>query len=243
MKIEYGDGLRIEAGGERFVADANDPRDGVALVSHAHGDHLYREPPGEAVWSELTRALAGVRRSDGVLPDRLTHPSVDILDAGHVPGSRAALIRGDRRILYTGDVSTRDRLYLDGFDPPAADVLVVESTYGTPEYAFPPTEETRAAFADWVARQRDRPVICFGYALGRAQEIEWLLADTDRERILVSDAIADLDAIIADHLDVSLPGERYDDVGDVGPGDALVLPARLRGPVRVGPRRRLPVRP
>jgi putative mRNA 3-end processing factor len=229
MSLEYGDGLRIETGGERFVADANDPGDGVALVSHAHGDHLYREPPAEAVWSDLTRALARVRRSDTALPARADHPAVDLFDAGHVPGSRAALVRGDRRILYTGDVCTRDRLYLDGFDPPGADVLVVESTYGTPEYVFPPVEETRTAFADWVAAQGHRPVICFGYALGRAQEIEWLLADTDRERILVSDAIADVDAVIADHLDVDLPGERYEDRRDLGTGDALVLPARLRG--------------
>lgn len=229
MRIEYGDGLRIETGGERFVADANDPRDGVALVSHAHGDHLYREPPGEAVWSELSRALAGVRRSDEAVPDRVNHPAVDLLDAGHVPGSRAALIRGDRDILYTGDVCTRDRLYLDGFDPPEADVLVVESTYGTPEYEFPPTAETETAFAEWVDTQGDCPVICFGYALGRAQEIELLLGETDRERILVSDAIADVDAVIANHLEVDFPGERYDDVNDLGPGEALVLPARLRG--------------
>jgi putative mRNA 3-end processing factor len=229
MRIEYGDGLQIETGGERFVADANDPQDGVALVSHAHGDHLYRDPPAEAVWSALTRALADVRRSDTALPDRVDHPAVELFDAGHVPGSRAALIRGDRDILYTGDVCTRDRLYLDGFDPIAADVLVVESTYGSPEYEFPQIAETRAAFVDWIDRLGDYPVICFGYALGRAQEIEWLLADTDRERILVSDAIADLDGVIEDHVDVTFPGERYEDVTDVGAGDALVLPARLRG--------------
>ena len=229
MRIEYGDGLVINTGGERFVADADAPRDGIAVISHAHGDHLYRDPPAEAVWSDLTRALASLRRSGESLPTRVTHPAVDLLDAGHVPGSRAALIKGDRRILYTGDVCTRDRLYLDGFEPPPADVLVVESTYGTPEYEFPLVEETRAAFADWVASQGDRPVICFGYALGRAQEIEWLLTDTNRERIFVSDAIADIDTTIADHLDVTLPGERYDDLGDVGAGDALVLPARLRG--------------
>lgn len=229
MKIEYRGGLRIETGDERFIADGNDPRDGVALVSHAHGDHLYREPPSEALWSELTRAITGVRRADESLPDRVTHPAVDLYDAGHVPGSRAALIRGDRRILYTGDVCTRERLYIEGFDPPPADVLVIESTYGTPDYEFPPIEETRAAFSDWVARQGDRPIICFGYALGRAQEIEWLLADSDRDRILVSEAIADIDVVIADHLDITLPGERYDEIGDLGAGDALVLPARLRG--------------
>jgi putative mRNA 3-end processing factor len=228
MRVEYGDGLVVETGGARFVADANAPGDGVALVSHAHGDHLYSDPPRRAVWSKLTRALAGVRRSDEHLPDRVDHPAVELLDAGHVPGSRAALIRGDRDVLYTGDVCTRDRLNLDGFEPPPADVLVVESTYGKPAYRFPPVAETRAAFESWVDDHPDRPVICFGYALGRAQALEQLLGKTDRDRILVSDGIADLDAVIGAHLNVDLPGRRYDHVSDVGAGDALVLPSRMR---------------
>ena len=229
-RITYGDGLTIELpGGERIVADANDPAGDVAVVTHAHGDHLYRQPPWAAVWSPLTRDLAGVRHEGEAVPDRLEHPRIELRDAGHVPGSRAALIEGDRTYLYTGDVCTRDRFYLDGFDPPSADVLIVESTYGTPDYEFPPVAQVRAAFRRWVAEQGDRPVICFGYALGRAQELEWLLADTDRDRILVSEAIADLDAVIEDHLEISLRGERYESIDEVGPGDALVLPARLRG--------------
>lgn len=228
-RLNYGDGLTIELpSGETIVADASRPDGDVAIVSHAHGDHLYSEPPATAVWSALTRDLAAVRRDGDGLPEQRNHPAIELLDAGHVPGSRAALIEGDRTYLYTGDVSTRDRLYLDGFDPPSADVLIVESTYGQPEYEFPPVAETREAFREWIADQPDRPVICFGYALGRAQEIEYLLEDADRDRILVSDAIADLDAVIESHLDISLPGQRYDDVRDIEAGDALVLPSRMR---------------
>lgn len=228
-RLSYGDGLTIElSDGTRVVADANAPDGDVALVSHAHGDHLYSEPPPAAVWSALTRDLAAVRRDEATLPDRVEHPRIDLLDAGHVPGSRAALIEDDRTFLYTGDVNTRDRLYLDGFDPPAADVLIVESTYGKPEYEFPPIEETRRAFHEWVAEHAGRPVICFGYALGRAQEIEALLAATDRERVFVSDAIADLDAVIERQVDRSLPGERYADVRDLQAGEAMVLPSRMR---------------
>jgi len=228
--VTYGDGLRIElATDETVVADANAPDGDVAIVSHAHGDHLYRSPPAEAVWSPLTRALAAVRRPDVPLPDRVDHPRIELFDAGHVPGSRAALIEGERTYLYTGDASTRDRLYLDGFEPPLADVLIVESTYGEPGYEFPPTAEVADAFLDWLAESADQPAICFGYSLGRAQEVQHLLAQSERERVLVSPAIAEINAVIEDHLDVSFPVEVYDGDADLDAGDALVLPGRRRG--------------
>ena len=222
------DGVEIHLdSGETVVCDARRPDGDVAVVSHAHGDHLYREPPAAACWSATTRALAGVRREDAALPERLDHPRIELLEAGHVPGSRAALIEGeDRTYLYTGDVSTRDRLYLEGFDPPSADVLVLEATYGEPGFEFPPVAETRAAFEDWLARNAARPVVVFGYALGRAQEIEVMLEAAGRDRVLVSDAIADVDDALDPHLPVTLPGERYDrDDLDLGAGDALVLPS------------------
>ena len=228
--VTYGDGLRIDlADGTTVVADANRPDGDVAVVSHAHGDHLYRRPPTEAVWSPLTRDLAAIRRPDVSLPDRVGHPRVELFEAGHVPGSRAALIEGERTYLYTGDVSTRDRFYLDGFEPPSADVLIVESTYGEPGYEFPPTAAVADAFLDWLAEHADRPAICFGYSLGRAQEVQHLLAKSDRERVLVSPAIAEVTAVIAGHLDISFPGEVYEGDADLGAGDALVLPGRRRG--------------
>lgn len=231
--VRYDDGLTIElASGETVVADAKRPDGDVAVVSHAHADHLYRNPPESAVWSALTRDLAAVRRDDAALPDRVSHPRIELLDAGHVPGSRAALIEGDRRYLYTGDVCTRDRFYLSGFDPPSADVLIVESTYGRPAYEFPPVEGVTAAVREWLAATADRPAVLFGYSLGRAQAIQWILAGADRERIFVSPAVAAVSEVVEEHLDVSLPGREVDGEVDLEPGDALVLPGRPGG--RVG---------
>ncbi len=225
-RIDYGDGLTIElASGETVVADASNPDGDVAVHSHAHADHLYTTPPEEMVCSELTRDLAAVRR-DADTPPVVDHPAIDLLDAGHVPGSSAALVEGDRTYLYTGDVNTRDRLYLEGFDPPSADVLIVESTYGTPDYEFPPLSEERANFEDWLAVNADVPVICFGYALGRAQEVEYLLGESDRDRVFASDAIREIDSVIEGYLDVEFPGMAWDEDVELGPGDALVLPSQ-----------------
>lgn len=228
--VRLRDGVEIDlATGGRLVADATEPRGAaVAALTHAHGDHLYRGDPGPLVCSATTAALAAVRREHA--PERTTHPNVELLDAGHVPGSRAVLVDdGDRRLCYTGDVSTRDRLYLDGFEPPAdVDVLVTEATYGEPTYALPPQAAVEREIADWLDATRDRPVLLFGYALGRAQALQVLAGRADR-RVLVSDAVADLSAVVADELDVSLPGGRYDSTDAFGPGDAVVLPAQTSG--------------
>ncbi len=217
------------AGGERFVADGSGDAD-ATLVSHAHGDHY---AAGSAVVaSELTTALLGARR-DGAAPTAVDHPAVERFPAGHVAGSRAMRLTDPetgRRYLYTGDCSTRDRFHLDGFDPVAADVLVVETTYGKPEYRFPSTEETVEAVRSWLAATTDRPVLLFGYALGRAQKLQRILAGADRERVFVTDAVADVSDVIERHRDVTFPGERYDAEVELRAGDALVLSGSPRSP-------------
>jgi putative mRNA 3-end processing factor len=226
--VRHTDGIEIDLStGETVVADASDPSGDVNVVSHAHGDHLYDDPPEEVVWSSLTAALAGVRRPDDPLPATVTDDRITLVGAGHVPGSRATLVEdADRTYLYTGDITPRTRHALAGFDPPEADVLITEATYGEPGYVFPPRGDVVAEFQDWLGEHADRPVVVFGYSLGRAQEIQLLLAESDRDRIFVTEAIEALNEPIAAELGLSFPVERYTRETTLGAGDALVLPAQ-----------------
>jgi putative mRNA 3-end processing factor len=226
--VRLRDGVEIDLPEGRLVADGAAPDGAIAAYSHAHGDHLYDADgcPAEAVCSELTAALGAARR-DGVAPEPVGHPDVELLEAGHVAGSRAVLAdTGDRRVLYTGDCSVRDRFLLEGFDPPPADVLVIEATYGQPGYEFAPQQQLERAILEWLDDTLDRPVVLFGYALGRAQELQQLLARSDRSRVLVTDAIARLNGVIAEHTGASFDVERREGA-EPGPGEALVLPSGL----------------
>lgn len=225
--VRLTDGIEIELDtGERVVADASEPDGDVNVLSHAHGDHLYDQPPDEIVCSPVTASLAATCRG-GPPPDRVEHPQVRLLDAGHVPGSTAALVEDeDATILYTGDVSTRDRFFLEGFDPVPADILVIESTYGTPTYERPPQRAVEAAFVDWLDETMDRPVVAFGYALGRAQEIQLLGMESDRSTIYVTDAIERINEVLESHLPVSFDATRYERADELGPGELLVLPGQ-----------------
>jgi len=231
--VRLRDGVRFDLStGETVVCDAERPDGDINVVSHAHGDHLYDDPPAGLLCSATTAALARARRSDAGGFQRVDHPAVDLLPSGHVPGSRAALVTdpGDgTRYLYTGDVSTRDRrdIGLEGFDPPPADELVVESTYGKPGYAFPDQATLERRIVDFLDGC-DRPVLLFGYALGRAQELLALLERSERSRPYVTRAIDRITGVLAEECgaDFAFGTRRYGEDDELGADDALVLPAR-----------------
>jgi putative mRNA 3-end processing factor len=223
--VSLGDGVRVDlADGTRVALDGGDDGD-VTALSHAHGDHYDDAMADDVVASELTAALARERFEADL--QSAEHPAVERFPAGHVAGSRALRVTDPdtgRRYLYTGDFCPRDRLYLDGFDPVDADVLVVEATYGEPGYDLPPTDEVLADAVDWLAAL-DAPALLFGYALGRAQKLLKMAERAGCDRIFVSDAIARCSAVVERHADVSFRGQPWGDDVDLGPGDALVLPS------------------
>lgn len=229
MTVRLNDGVVIElATGETFVADATTPAADINFVSHAHGDHLYDSPPTHILWSETTAKLAG-RRRDGPPPTERSNAiaDVELRPSGHIPGSRAALIDdGETRYLYTGDVSTRDRFYLSGFDPVPADVLIIESTYGTPNYTFPPQSKAERAIVEWLNETMGTPLLLFGYTLGRAQEIQLLAAESTRDEIYVSSAIAEMNDIIEAATEASFPVTEYTEDITLTGRDVMVLPSQ-----------------
>ncbi|MFT4933304.1 MAG: putative mRNA 3-end processing factor [Natronomonas sp.] len=226
-RVRLGRGVTLDlASGDRVVFDGTAPGD-VRVLSHAHADHQVGRTAGAVVCSPLTAALVETRQNTA-LEVADTPANVDLLNAGHVAGSRAALVTDQdtgRRYLYTGDVCPRDRFYLDGFDPPDADVLIVEATYGTPDYRLPPTDEVVGEIHDWLADTRDRIAVTFGYSLGRAQKLQRIVADSDRERVFATDTVANVNAVVEAHLDVTFDAERVTDVTALRPGDVLVAPA------------------
>lgn len=224
--VRLRDGIEITlSDGSRIRADAREPGGDQLIVSHAHADHLFDTAPEPVVCSAATAQLAGVRRDESV--ERTSDDRIELHPSGHVAGSRAAVVTDPdgTRYCYTGDVSLRDRLYLDGFDPPSADVLITEATYGEPGYEFP--ADVTDQITEWL-RETDSPVVLFGYALGRAQKLQALAGDAGR-RVFVSEAIDRLSTAMEPHIDRTLPGEQYDDLTALEPGDAVVLPSGIAG--------------
>jgi putative mRNA 3-end processing factor len=178
--VRHANGIEVESEGLTFYFD---PRKlvpgGVNCVSHAHSDHLpsvTKKGEKKAVCTEITMRCAHVRKKPIEMVD---HPSVRLLDAGHIHGSSMFKLDGPKTVLYTGDFCTRDRPCMAGARPTPADVIVVEATYGHPKYRFPPTDRMIHIIRDWVTdclRQK-YSVALFAYPLGKSQSLIHILED------------------------------------------------------------------
>lgn len=209
------------------VCDARSAEGAVNVVSHAHTDHLPRSAPDRAVASDVTAALAAARTGAGFEP--VAHPDIELVPSGHIVGSRAAVIeRAGTQVLYTGDVSTRDRLYLDGFEPRDADVLVLETTYGVPAYTFPPFAEIRRDVLDWIERTPDRPLVLAGYALGKAQLVQKIVEGTGRD-VLAHERVHEMNSVVADAAGLTFDAEPLADAGTLRDELVVVPPGALNG--------------
>lgn len=110
------------------------------------------------------------------------------IPVGHILGAAMVLVDdGTRSVLFSGDVGRpHDSIMRDAEAPPAATVLVVESTYGNRRHQ-PSDPETTLAEVIRRTAHRGGAVIVPSFCVGRAQELLHLLSE-----LKARDAIPDL---------------------------------------------------
>ena len=206
--------FRFERGAVHFPElalwlDAHDSRGPKewAVVTHAHSDHIARHKRVILTdpTARLLRQRLGGQREECVLRfserRQFSGPGGDfaltLLPAGHILGSAMVLVEwSGGSLLYTGDFRLRPSPACEPCDFAVArgcDWLVMETTFGRPEYVFPPT----ALVADELLRfcraalaAGETPVL-LGWTLGKAQELMCLLADSGL-RVAVHEAVLPL---------------------------------------------------
>ncbi len=110
---------------------------------------------------------------------RTKSASVEVIPAGHVPGSCCFVIDyGNKRILYTSDFNTAPTRLLNGAnvaDFRDIDVVLMESTYSSRDH--PPRAETERNFIGSVQETVDNDGIALvpAFAVGRAAEVLMVL--------------------------------------------------------------------
>lgn len=211
-----------------------DPHTGVdaAFISHAHSDHVARHQL--TICSTLTHQLMqnryGLKSEVIALDFGQTHDwrghTLRLRPAGHILGS--AMLHVTRHsdgatLLYTGDYKLRQGLTAQRAELLQADTLIMETTFGLPQFCFPPIEQTLAAMRKWVRETLDEKAIpvLLGYSLGKAQEILAALREVDAP-IMLHSSIMQLMPLCEQHMQ-DVPEYRAFDFKDA-PGHVLIFP-------------------
>jgi DNA ligase-1 len=220
--------------------DPHEPQQaGTVFISHAHSDHteVHREVILSAPTSQLMRARLSGDWVEHVAPfgRSLRFPgneepyTITLLPAGHIFGSAMSLIQsGGESLLYTGDFKLRRGLSAEKCEPAKADVLIMETTYGRPQYIFPPSADVIKGVIRFCAEALDNeetPVL-LGYSLGKSQELLCGLGEAGLP-IMLHGTVFKLTKIYEQFGKCFPPYEKYE--ADHAKGKVLLCPPSVAG--------------
>ena len=183
-----GDLLKIllpDAG--RLQEEEADYRNRHKMTKHAPALPLYTEKDADASL-ELIESGSNMGERFQVAPGIFASFSV----SGHILGSSLVLMeingagadRSGRRVLFSGDLGHYDQpIIKDPTAPPTCDYLLVESTYGD---RLHDPEDPKVSLARIIndAAKRDAPVLIPAFAVGRTQEIVYLIRELEEEKTI-----------------------------------------------------------
>ena len=171
----------------RLQEEDADYRNRHKLTKHTPALPLYTEKDAYASL-ELLEPVANTGEALQVAPG--IRASFRI--AGHILGSSLVLLELDHatsdgkglRVLFSGDLGHYDQpIIRDPVAPPACDYLLVESTYGD---RLHDPEDPKVALARIIndAAERQAPVLMPAFAVGRTQEIVYLIRELEDENAI-----------------------------------------------------------
>ncbi|HPG39350.1 MAG TPA: MBL fold metallo-hydrolase RNA specificity domain-containing protein [bacterium] len=207
-----------------------------SFVSHGHSDHLKNHKKILATPATIRFHAMRARQKEIIPLDYETAYELDdmricLYPAGHILGS--AMIYVERRnisLLYTGDFKLQPSATCEAITIPRADYLIMESTFGHPEYVVNKSRETLideiVFFIHDCVKKNFTPVI-MGYSLGKAQEAMKILGDLGYH-VLVHQSAWRF-ASVYNEYGIQFPNCEPWGEQSVEPGDVLIIPPHLMG--------------
>ncbi|MFC1758228.1 MBL fold metallo-hydrolase RNA specificity domain-containing protein [Planctomycetota bacterium] len=232
----YDDGLFLLT--NRLGIDVRRPLPN-GFISHAHFDHMAKHQT--AFCTPETARLYRHRIGDRPVrcfpfhqPTDYAGVTLTTLPAGHMLGSAMLLVeQNDTRLLYTGDFQLKETLTCRKAIVPKVDVLVMECTFGRPQFSFPDRTATVKRLVSTVRSimLRGNVPVIEAYVAGKAQEVT---------RILTRAEIP-----VVQHPEIFAISEVYSELGqDLGkfrcygnspvPGAALIVPPSQQRAASIG---------
>ncbi|HOD89591.1 MAG TPA: MBL fold metallo-hydrolase [archaeon] len=207
-----------------------------SLITHAHSDHIVNTPQQAFASSETISIIKNIFPKNNFSFNDLAYGKkiklsdnlfVTPLNAGHILGSTMYFFEGDgETLLYTGDFNPNTSLLLKGAEPVHADILVIESTFGRPNFSFPDLFETYDTLVKKIKYDlaNNNFIVFGGYSLGKNQELIFFINNFFKEKPIVDPKTFSYSEVYKKY-GYSLDYELLD--GNLRDNNFLVLPISL----------------
>ncbi|MCX6802300.1 MAG: MBL fold metallo-hydrolase [Candidatus Diapherotrites archaeon] len=180
MKVFEEKGICIE--GTHFKVDPSSCEGTkAAVISHAHSDHVNFNQNTEVYCSKETLSLIETNYKKVGKPHamkfgekkRFDSFEFSLHNSGHILGSSQVLLEGDQTIAITSDFKMQDSLVAKKAEPLKCDTLVMEATFGLPEFKFSERAQVYDEMAQWCKKEigKGKMVVLAGYSIGKSQEL------------------------------------------------------------------------
>jgi len=201
MQLVFDNGIGVGSSGDFVIDPHRSPKTETAVISHCHSDHVSLNKKTRFLMSNQTMALvkniykkAGAARLEGVDFKKkfdLNGFDVSLHNSGHILGGSQVLVQNHSSFAFTSDFKLQDSVIQKGAEPLNADVLVMETTFGLPQYSFPDRKKVYEDIGKWVDSnaEKDRFVVLAGYAAGKAQELTAVVNKYSKQTPLVHESV------------------------------------------------------
>lgn len=188
MRFSFEGGIVCQNGHGKFLVDPKSAKQKqrTAVISHAHSDHFtngfskaWMTPETHALLQNRHSSLKNTHSAEYKKKFVVEGCNVSFHNAGHVLGSSQILMESDQTVLISSDFNPVDSILFPAALPQKCDTLIVESTFGLAQYAFPSRERVHDEMGNWIKQQisQNRFVVLAGYALGKSQELTRIAND------------------------------------------------------------------
>lgn len=173
------------------------------FISHSHGDHLsglntlannYITPETQDIlfyrYNLPPSSFSTIPFKKKVRFDNL---EITAHNAGHILGSAQYEITSPKiTCVYTGDINCMNMLTTTSAETIHCDILIMESTYGHPNYVFPSFGETCTNMVTWALNCLNNEIIpvFHVYSTGKAQEVNKIFNTFTNLPVVVTPTIA-----------------------------------------------------
>jgi len=193
LRITWESGVSVEHNNVKVIIDPQNNRfsDSPVLVTHGHMDHskAFKKPQVSKFSSRETKDLVSSYgfQIDNWKPltinKKFVIEDIEVIprNSGHVLGSyEFEIVTPEGTILFTGDFNTEKTKTMKPAEPVSCDILILESTFGSPNFVFPSEDSVAKEMVNWAEKiiKRGRIPAFQTDPLGNAQEVIGIFNDS-----------------------------------------------------------------